>query len=196
MAITFDDGPNPAVTPGLLDLLDRYHARATFFLIGAHVQAVPSLAAEIVARGHSIGNHTQTHPALTFLPSHRLDSELALCDDAIESATGKTPRWMRPPYGFRSPLLERVIRARGRQRVVTWSAIAWDWKPQPAAPVIRRLRRAHGGDIVVLHDGDHRWLGGDRHHTVAALAEWLPRWRDAGLRFVGLDELHAEPAAA
>src|SRR5579863_9400846 len=67
IAITFDDGPNPAVTPQILDLFDRHNAKATFFLIGSHVRAFPALAKEIAARGHAIGNHTETHPALTFL---------------------------------------------------------------------------------------------------------------------------------
>ncbi len=70
-----------------------------------------------------------------------------------------------------------------------WSAMARDWKPQRAEPVIERLRRARGGDIVLLHDGDHRRLNSDRQHTVAALEFWLPRWVDAGLHFVTLDAL-------
>jgi peptidoglycan/xylan/chitin deacetylase (PgdA/CDA1 family) len=68
-----------------------------------------------------------------------------------------------------------------------WSASGRDWRPQPAARVIRRLRRACGGDIVLLHDGDYRALGADRGHTIEALEYWLPRWKDAGLRFVALD---------
>lgn len=192
MAITFDDGPNPAVTPALLDLLDQYQARATFFLIGRNVRLFPDLTREIAKRGHAIGNHTETHPSLTFMCPRRIADELARCDEAIESVTGKRSRWMRPPYGFRGPQLNGVVRERGPQRsplgVVMWSVLAWDWKPQPAAPVIRRLRRARGGDIVLLHDGDHRILEGDRRHSVDALAYWLPRWRDRGLRFVSLDE--------
>ncbi|MGA9882168.1 MAG: polysaccharide deacetylase family protein [Candidatus Acidiferrales bacterium] len=195
MAITFDDGPNPAVTPALLDLLDQYQARATFFLIGRNVRLFPDLTREIAKRGHTIGNHTETHPSLTFMRPRRIADELARCDEAIESATGRRPRWMRPPFGFRGPQLAGVVRERGPQRsplgVVMWSVLAWDWKPQPAAPVIRRLRRARGGDIVLLHDGDHRVLEGDRRHSVDALAYWLPRWRDRGLRFVNLDEVRA-----
>jgi peptidoglycan/xylan/chitin deacetylase (PgdA/CDA1 family) len=190
MALTFDDGPNPTVTPSLLDLLDRHRVRATFFLIGRHVRAFPALAKEIAARGHTVGNHTDTHPALTFLPPRRIAEELGRCDDAIEAATGRKPRWMRPPFGFRGPQLGGIVRKRGGAGVVMWSAVAWDWKPQPAEPVIQRLRRAQGGDIVLLHDGDHRLLEGDRRHTVAALEHWLPQWRDVGIRLVSLDELY------
>jgi len=190
MALTFDDGPNPTATPHLLDVLERHDARATFFLIGRHVRAFPALAKEIAGLGHSIGNHTETHPALTFLSRRHIADELARCDDAIGAAIGRKPEWMRPPFGFRGPQLDGVVRRRGGAGVVMWSAWARDWKPQPADPVIQRLRRAQGGDIVLLHDGDHRVPDGDRQHTVAALEYWLPRWKDQGIRFVSLDEMH------
>jgi peptidoglycan-N-acetylglucosamine deacetylase len=189
MALTFDDGPNPAVTPGLLDLLEHHNAKATFFLIGNHTRAFPALAKEIAARGHTVGNHTDTHPKLTFLPARRIAEELDRCDEAIASATGRPVRWMRPPYGFRGPQLKGVVRRRGGAGVVMWSAMAFDWKPQPPERVIKRLRHARGGDIVLLHDADHRKLEGDRRHTVAALEYWLPRWKDRGIRFVNLDEM-------
>lgn len=187
IALTFDDGPNPRVTPGLLDLLDRHEVKATFFLIGKWVRAAPSLAGEIADGGHTVGNHTNSHVALTFLSPTRITEELSRCDDAIESATGHKPQWMRPPFGFRSPLLDGIVRKRGDRGVVMWSRWARDWKPQPAEPVTRRLRRVRGGDIVLLHDGDHRVGNGDRSHTVAALEYWLPRWKDTGFEFAALD---------
>jgi peptidoglycan-N-acetylglucosamine deacetylase len=191
VALTFDDGPNPAVTPRLLDLLARHHVRATFFLIGKHVRAFPDIAKQIAAVGHAIGNHTETHPNLTFLSTNAIHSELHRCDGAITNAIGNPPRWMRPPYGFRGPHLDRVVRHHGGAGVVMWSVSAHDWVPNQAA-VIERLRRVRGGDIVLLHDADHKVLEGDRLHTVAALEHWLPRWRDAGLRFVSIDEVAAQ----
>lgn len=196
MALTFDDGPNPAVTPGLLQLLGRHDAHATFFLIGRHTRAFPQLAREISERGHAVGNHTETHPALTFLSRRRIADELDRCEEALHSATGKPVRWMRPPYGFRGPQLDGVVRGRGGAGVVMWSAMAYDWKPQPAERVIKRLRGARGGDIVLLHDADHRQLEGDRTHTVAALEYWLPRWKDMGIRFVSVDEIGGKAAAS
>jgi peptidoglycan/xylan/chitin deacetylase (PgdA/CDA1 family) len=190
MALTFDDGPNPAVTPKLLELLARHNTRATFFLIGRHVSAFPALAKEIAVRGHLIGNHTNTHPALTFLSPQRIGEELDLCDGAIEAATGRPTCWMRPPFGFRGPHLMHVVSGRGGAGVVMWSMWAWDWKPQPPEPLIKRLRRARGGDIVLLHDGDHRVAEGDRHHIVRALDHWLPRWKDAGIQFETIDDFH------
>ena len=189
MALTFDDGPNPAITPKLLDLLDRHGAHATFFLIGGKVRAFQSLAKEIVERGHAVGNHTDSHPALTFLAPRHIDDELSRCDDAVEAVTGEKPRWMRPPYGFRGPQLAKVARRRGYRGVVMWSVWAWDWKAQEPGRVIRHLRHARGGDIVLLHDGDPEAREGDRQATVGALEHWLPRWKDAGIGFPTLDGL-------
>jgi peptidoglycan-N-acetylglucosamine deacetylase len=195
MAITFDDGPNPAATLGVLKLLARYEATATFFLIGQRVRAFPGLAREIASRGHAIGNHTETHPSLTFLSAGRIADELERCDDAIFSAAGKSPRWMRPPFGYRSPLLDGIVRRRGGAGVAMWNVAAKDWRTHTPELVIQRLRRARGGDIVLLHDGDHRVLEGKRGHVVKALEYWLPRWRDAGIQFVNLDEAQLKTQA-
>jgi peptidoglycan/xylan/chitin deacetylase (PgdA/CDA1 family) len=189
MALTFDDGPNPVATPQLLDLLARQEAKATFFLIGRHVRTVPELAKEIAAQGHAIGNHTESHPSLALLSGTRISEELDRCDEAIRQSVGVTPRWMRPPYGFRSPWLSGIVTRRGNAGVAMWSAAARDWKPQPAEPVIERLRHARGGDIVLLHDGDHRVLRGARDHVLKALEYWLPRWKDSGIGFLTMDQI-------
>ena len=192
LALTFDDGPNPAVTPRLLDVLENYRVRATFFVIGRAVRACPELVRGMAARGHSLGNHTDTHPNLIWLSRARIAEELERCHDSIAEATGSVAaRWMRPPYGSRGPQLDAVVRRQGYQGVVMWTVIAYDWKPQPASRLIERLRRVDRGDIVVLHDGDHRALHGERGHVLGALEYWLPRWRDAGLEFVTMDEVAA-----
>jgi peptidoglycan-N-acetylglucosamine deacetylase len=188
IGLTFDDGPNPAMTPQLLDLLNRHQAKGSFFLIGERVAANPSIAKEIGERGHAVGNHTFGHTNLTFRSRDGIAVELERCDEAIEAATGRKPRWMRPPFGYRSPLLGSVVRKRGGAGVAMWSRSGRDWNPQPAAEMIHRLRRVRGGDIVLLHDGDYRVPEGDRRHTLAALDHWLPRWKDAGLSFVTLDD--------
>jgi peptidoglycan-N-acetylglucosamine deacetylase len=188
IALTFDDGPNPEVTPGLLDLLERYEARATFFLIGRYVRACPSLAAEIAARGHAIGNHTDTHPNLVWLSRARVVDELARCEAAIVRATGQRPRFMRPPYGYRSPAVHAAAREAGMGLPVMWSKTAKDWERQPILQLRRRLEKVGSGDIVLMHDGAHEALGGDRHQTIEVLSYWLPRWRDEGFALVSLDE--------
>jgi peptidoglycan/xylan/chitin deacetylase (PgdA/CDA1 family) len=193
IALTFDDGPNPAVTPHLLELFERHSVRATFFLIGRFVRACPELVREISARGHLIGNHSDTHANLIFRSPSGIRDEIARCQEAIASAAhAQPPRWMRPPHGYRSPLLRAEIHRAGMRGVVMWSKICWDWKPQPPERLIERLSRVARpdrphGDIVVMHDGDDRALGGDRNHVVTALEHWLPRWRDAGMEFVTME---------
>ena len=202
LALTFDDGPNPSVTPQLLELLDRHSVRAAFFLIGRFVRACPELASEIVARGHQIGNHTETHPNLFLQRRAGIRDELMRCQEAIASATrSDPPRWMRPPFGYRNPFLDGEAHRAGFQGVVMWSRLCGDWKPQAPEKLVARLahvahpvqqrKAGRHGEIVVLHDGDYHFLGGQRLHVVAALEYWLPRWRDGGIEFVTI-----EPSAA
>lgn len=203
LAITFDDGPNPAITPKLLDLLGRYQARATFFVIGRFAHACAELLQEVRARGHSIGNHTETHPNLLFLGPQHLRDQIRRCGDAIAGATGTRANWFRPPFGMRNPWLAAAARE-FNLRVVMWTVFPGDWRARSDAWLIRRLRpiqrRAERrrdsrrfGEILCLHDGDHRHLNGDRTHTLAALEYWLPRWRDLGLEFVTIDEAVRAP---
>jgi peptidoglycan/xylan/chitin deacetylase (PgdA/CDA1 family) len=201
IALTFDDGPNPSVTPRLVELLERHSARATFFVIGKFARACPELVREIAARGHALGNHTDTHPSLAWRAPRSIGDELARCQEAVAAATQSAPpRWMRPPYGFRGPQLASAVRRAGVAGVAMWSRTCYDWKPQPAAQLIARLqglaRAGRAGEIVLLHDGDHRALNGDRTHVVAALEYWLPRWRDEGVEFVTIDEVGGEAVGA
>ena len=187
IALTFDDGPNPAVTPRLLDLLDRHNARATFFLIGRFARACPDIVREIAGRGHAIGNHTETHPHLVFLPMRRVLAELVECQQSIGVITGTMPSLMRPPFGGRGPQLPAAIKESGLKKVVTWTLMGHDWSPGGKQRLIARLSRVHGTDVVVFHDGSHTMLNADRMDTVRALEHWLPRWKDRGLRTVSLD---------
>lgn len=196
LALTFDDGPNPNCTPRLLDLLDRYHARATFFMIGKYVRRDPGLAREVAARGHLVGNHTEAHPSLLWLSPAQIENELRRCEEALDSALGaarkaSAGKWMRPPYGSRGPQLQSVVRRMGFDGVVMWSLMGFDWQPQPKEKLIRRLASAHwdlggarGGDMIVLHDGWSRAWNADRQHLLQALEHWLPRWREANVEFV------------
>jgi peptidoglycan/xylan/chitin deacetylase (PgdA/CDA1 family) len=190
IALTFDDGPNPTVTPALLDLLDAHGASATFFQIGIHIRTFPALVREVLRRGHTIGNHTYTHPRLTFLSPDHIQHELGTCAAALQDVTGAPTPWMRPPFGFRGPQLNRALRQLNpATRVVMWSVSGSDWRPQPAERVMNRLQRVKGGDIVLLHDGDHRLPEADRSHTIVALKYWLPRWQQAGYKLLSLDKL-------
>ena len=210
LAITFDDGPNPAMTPKLLDLLEQHNAHATFFLIGRYVRECPELVREIAARGHAIGNHTETHPKLLFLGAAKIQAELRLCHHAITNVLGAPPKWFRPPFGLRNPWVGGEARELG-MRLVMWTLSPGDWQAKSSEWLIPRMEsiaehaRRHSagsaaasktgaGDILCLHDGHHLQLNGDRSHTVAALEYWLPRWRDLGLEFVTMEEAVSPPA--
>jgi peptidoglycan/xylan/chitin deacetylase (PgdA/CDA1 family) len=204
LAITFDDGPNPAITPKLLDLLDRYEAKATFFLIGRFVRECPDLVKETAARGHALGNHTELHRNLFKLSPSQITVELRLCHNAIANTVGSPPKWFRPPYGFRNPWVIPAASELGCKTVM-WTLIPGDWLDRPVECLIRRMQpiatRAQRntkkgnqaavsgtGDILCLHDGYHKELNYDRTRTLVALEHWLPRWRDLGLEFVTMDE--------
>jgi peptidoglycan-N-acetylglucosamine deacetylase len=209
LALTFDDGPNPKITPKLLDLLDRFQARATFFIVGKHARECPDLLRETAARGHVIGNHTDAHPNLFWLKPDQITVELRCCNYSIVAATGAPPKWFRPPFGVRNPWVVPAAHEL-KQRVVMWTLIPGDWRATSSewliprlAPIAARAQRhlgapgtgsARTGDILCLHDGSHRQLNADRLPTLAALEHWLPRWRDLGLEFVTIDDAVSKPA--
>jgi peptidoglycan-N-acetylglucosamine deacetylase len=212
LALTFDDGPNPAITPKLLDLLDHHQAKATFFLVGKYVRESRSLAKEISARGHLIGNHTDSHPNLFFCGREETRAELLRCSEAIGQATWEEPRWFRPPFGYRSPWLGGLVQQQ-RMRMVMWTLIPGDWRPKTAVWLIERMKpiAAHAqaspprdkpgthqsnGDVLCLHDGDYARANADRTRTLAALAYWLPRWRDLGLEFVTMNQTNGKAVEA
>lgn len=156
--LTFDDGPGPA-TPEVLELLARYHARATFALIGQQAAANPALVSRIRAGGHVIVDHTWDHPDLTLLSTEQIDGEL----QRTEGVLGPL-RCDRPPYGATSTRVAAAIAARG-ERQLLWDVDPSDWS-RPGAEVIAAtvLAQVRSGSIVLLHDG-----GGDRSQTVTAL---------------------------
>jgi len=152
--LTFDDGPNPKITPKVLDLLDQYGYLATFFVIGEHVRQYPELTREIIRRGHGIGNHSDAH-GYTFA-MHSIDGytrELKASQQAIFDATGTWPRYFRAPFGFRSPLLEPALCQTGLS-LMSWTRRGFDTRCRSSRKVLERLtRHLSSGDILLLHDG-------------------------------------------
>jgi peptidoglycan/xylan/chitin deacetylase (PgdA/CDA1 family) len=179
LALTFDDGPNPAATPALVEVLARHSVRATFFLIGDFVRREPALTREIAAAGHAIGNHTMTHPWLPFISAARIRAELAGCNGALEDTLGSKVELFRPPHGAVRP---EVLRAAGELglKTVQWNLIVGDWDADSSATILTRLeggiarnRRRGRGTSVVLHDGGHTGLGQPRLRTVEAVDRLL-----------------------
>lgn len=175
IALTFDDGPDPDVTPRVLDLLDQAEMRATFFCIGRKVEAHPGVAAEIARRGHRVENHTQNHPHLfACYPAPALRREIEDAQKAIEHATGRRPRLFRAPAGLRNPLLDWVLHRTGL-RLVAWTRRGFDAVDQNPTAVARRLLTGLApGDILLLHDGSALREGGN-----PKVLEVLPRVLDA-----------------
>lgn len=186
VAVTFDDGPNPDATPRILDALAAEGVRATFFLLGRHVERWPELAQRAAREGHAIGNHGWHHQKLHCRGPAFVELDIALGAQAIANATGSAPRLFRAPHGFRSPWVNRLAAAQG-QRVVGWSLGVWD-SDRPGAEVIARraLEGTSAGSILLLHDGDGYDPGGDRLQTAEALPTIVRGLRDRGLGFTAL----------
>ena len=182
ISLTFDDGPHPDGTPGILELLERAHARATFFLVGEQVVRRPRLAAEIVAAGHEIGLHGYRHTLLLRRTPRALADDLARGVAAIADATGAEPTAYRPPYGVFSTAGVALAR-RNRWEPWLWSRWGRDWTRSATPEGIARLatRGLERGDVVLLHDADYYSASGSWARTAAALPAILDACGDAPL---------------
>ena len=194
LCLTYDDGPNPAWTPTLLDLLDEHDAKATFFLIGKWSEREPELIREVVARGHAIGNHTFTHPNMPAKSDERIREELDACREAVEAA-GVTfteiagRKLMRPPYGRRRPGTLRVLKEKGYLGI-TWSITGYDWRESiTTEKITRNCLKAGEGDIILLHDGFDREPAYDRHKSIETTRNLLEHYRPQGFDFVTVPQL-------
>jgi peptidoglycan-N-acetylglucosamine deacetylase len=155
VAITIDDGPDPLVTPQVLDQLDQHRACATFFCIGERVLAYPDLAQEIVRRGHCIENHSQRHRHnFSVLGPRGMSDEISRAQDSITQVTGSSPRFFRAPAGLRNPFLDPVLN-RLMLRLASWTRRGFDTVNADPDTVYRRLSNPlASGDILLLHDGN------------------------------------------
>jgi peptidoglycan-N-acetylglucosamine deacetylase len=183
VALTFDDGPHPEGTPAVLEALDALDAQATFFLCGEQVERNPSLAAEIVAAGHTSAIHGYRHRNMLRLAPSTFVEDLERGIAAIEDAVGLRPELYRPPYGIFSYPGMVETKARGL-RSLLWSRWGHDWRAarsgaEIAAEVTRDL---DAGEVLLFHDADHYSEPGCWRGTVAALPMVVERIRSAGLR--------------
>lgn len=196
VALTIDDGPDPALTPRVLDALDAAGAQATFFCIGERVQRHPELAREIRARGHELQSHSQRHRHhFSLLGPRGYAQELAAAQRSFEQVTGLAPRLFRAPAGLRNPFLAPVLHRLGLQ-LVSWTARGYDTRERDPARVLQRLtRRLSAGDILLLHDSNAALTPAGEPVVLAVLPELLRRLRAAGLRPVRLSDALALDAA-
>jgi peptidoglycan/xylan/chitin deacetylase (PgdA/CDA1 family) len=175
--LTIDDGPTDD-TIAVLDLFDRHDVKATFFVKGSLTEESPELAAEILRRGHSLANHTQTHPSGSFwcsLPG-RVGSEIDECNRALKRATGEQPRWFRAPVGMKNPAVHPALKRRG-MRLIGWTARGFDAVVSDAEEILARiLPKLVPGAIIVLHQG--------RDHSLRVLERVIVGLKERGYAFV------------
>lgn len=186
VALTFDDGPSGASTRRVLRVLGDHGVHATFFVLGANAQREPKLLAAIANAGHELGNHASSHTSFRSLFPSQIHAELDLTADAIEGASGKRPRFVRPPYGRFPPSSIDLVRDRGED-IVLWSVDANDWAGGTAESIAKGVvTAADPGAVILMHD------------TAPLTAEALPLVIEGltkrGFRIVPLSELLGRPA--
>jgi peptidoglycan/xylan/chitin deacetylase (PgdA/CDA1 family) len=164
VALTYDDGPNPPYTNAILNVLEKEHVHATFFLVGRAVAAYPALVRREALDGDAIGNHTWNHAHLIVMSSAQVRESLDRTQRAIYAASGVTTHIMRPPFGARDWQVLDEIRKLGYTPVMWSVPLAKDWQYPPARVIAQRiLPHVHDGSIIVLHDGNRGMLCGPRH---------------------------------
>ncbi|MBM6994723.1 polysaccharide deacetylase family protein [Paenibacillus sp. DXFW5] len=190
VAFTFDDGPHPRYTPELLDLLQEYQVKATFFVLGSQAELYPDLIRRMHREGHQIGIHNYVHTSnWLMLPGTVRRDHIERTADIIESIIGKRPNHYRPPWG----LMNLFDFFHPSYRIVLWSLKAWDWRSKSCRKQLRAtlLNGITDGSVILLHDsGDTP--GADRHapyFMLRALKEVLHQLQGRNLQFVRLDEM-------
>ena len=176
--LTFDDGPDPTWTLRVLDVLRAAGVRATFCMVGRSVRAYPDIARRVVAEGHTLCNHTDSHARLDTMSAAAVEAEIQNAANSIQAATGVRPTLFRFPYGRTSPTASGVV-ARLGLRVLGWTVDPSDYtRPGTDTIIARVAQTVKPGSIVLFHDG-----GGDRTQTVAAITSLITSLRAAGYTF-------------
>ncbi|MCT4594282.1 MAG: polysaccharide deacetylase family protein [Anaeromicrobium sp.] len=186
VALTFDDGPHPRYTPKILDLLEKYHAKATFFVIGKHVKLYPEVVKRQVLSGHEVGNHTFSHINIRTNSSNKIWKEFQDTQDIIYKVTGKKATLFRPPFGFYNNMIKNMASQAGCS-VVLWSTHqdSKDWSSPGVDKIVNTvLNKTKNGDIILLHD----YVEG-KCHTIEALEIILPELKKKGFEFLTVSEL-------
>lgn len=177
--LSFDDGPHPEHTPPLLELLAEHGALATFFLIGEQVERHPQLARRIADAGHTLGNHSYTHPHFEQLPLPAQLAEIDRTDQLLQAIDGRQRHPFRPPRGvLPRPMLLHFIRQ--RRRVAYWSYDSMDYSRRPAPDLVALAQRypPRSGDILLMHD--------DSDISMEMLKQLIPQWKADGFSFAAL----------
>ena len=184
IVLTFDDGPHPKQTRQILDVLDKYDIKATFFVIGVNVQNYPGIVKEVLDRGHEIGNHTTTHSHAARLHKDALQNEITACEREVLSQTGERCKLFRPPEGAMTDEMRQIVRELGYTSVF-WTLDTRDWAHTPPDKISEYIiENAKNGDIILMHD----YIGANSP-TVEALETFIPALLEQGFKFVTAGEL-------
>lgn len=189
IALTLDDGPDPVLTPQVLDQLDAAGVHATFFVIAERAAAHPALLREIVRRGHEVQNHSWRHPhAFSLFGPRRIARELQQAQAFLHGATGERPTLFRAPAGLRNVFLGPLLHRAGL-RLASWTRRGFDTRDGDARRVLARLTQGlRGGDILLLHDGHAARTANGQPVALEVLPALLKRFENAGLRTVTLPD--------
>lgn len=190
IALTFDDGPDAEFTPELLDLLARYKAKATFFVVGSHAEGQEGLLSRMKAEGHVIGIHNYVHKSNWLMRPGTVQRQIEMTNDIIEKATGKRSIYYRPPWGIVNVF---DFAKAGYLHIILWSAMFSDWKLNVGAEKLKKrmMKRLNPGEVLLLHDCG-RTFGADPEapkNMLIALQSYLEEGTKQGFRFVGIDEM-------
>lgn len=183
IALTFDDGPHPTKTEKILDILDRYDVKATFFIIGSNAEYHPEIVAQEVLRGHEVANHSYSHTNLSKCTPEQIKKEIDLADRAIEKAAGIRPKLFRPPEGAYSENSVKIAGELGKNTII-WTVDTMDWANRSADDIVKNIKEnVRSGSIILFHD-----FTSAKAHTIEALEIIIPYLKSQGYEFVTVSD--------
>ena len=184
IALTFDDGPHPRYTPQIIEILDQYNIKATFFIIGVNAKNYPDTIESIIKHGHEIGNHTFSHPHVSCLNSHTLKEEVEKCESTVFGLTDYKTKLFRPPEGLIDADVRSVLRCLD-YKVILWDIDTRDWANTPPETIANNvISNVKSGDIILMHD-----YIAHNSPTPDALRLFIPKLIEKGYKFVVVGEL-------
>ncbi len=189
--LTFDDGPSPIWTPEILDELKRENIKATFFMIGHHVQKYPDVARRVAQEGHTIGNHGYAHSVMFYYTPAEIEEEIKYTEHVIEKITGQKTKYFRPPKAWLRKRIKEKVRSMGYETIL-WSLNSKDWVSFNHKAIVKYIsKNIKNGDILLFHDSGNvsTTEGGNRRQTVKSISLLARTLRKKGFEFVSIEEL-------
>jgi len=191
VVLTFDDGPSPIWTPKILDELKSENIKATFFMIGHHVQKYPEIAKRVVDEGHIVGNHGYAHSVMLYYTPAEIEEEIKYTEHVIKEITGFTTKYFRPPKAWLRQTIKKKVKSMGYETVL-WSLNSKDWVSFNHKSIARYIsKNIKNGDILLFHDSGNvtSTEGGSRLQTVKTISLLARTLREQGFEFITIEEL-------